>query len=128
MSTQTVSIESILNLSDAMINLDGDAELLQEIMEIFLATAVEQLQNIQNGIQSGDSQQVAVQAHGMKGGASNFCARNFVDSALVLETKAKDGSLEGAQELLDGMKAAFEELKEVAEVINWKEVERNWQG
>jgi len=128
MSTETTSIESILNLSEAMTNLDGDAELLEEIMDIFLETAGEQLQDIQNGIQAEDSKQVAVQAHGMKGGASNFCAKNFVRSALRLEVKAKDGSLDGAQELLDDMKAAFNELKEVAEVINWKEVERSWEG
>ncbi len=128
MSTETTSIESILNLSEAMTNLDGDAELLEEIMDIFLETAEEQLQDIQNGIQAEDSKQVAVQAHGMKGGASNFCAKNFVRSALRLEVKAKDGSLDGAQELLDDMKAAFNELKEVAQVINWKEVERSWEG
>ncbi len=128
MSTETTRIESVLNLSEAMTNLDGDAELLQEIMDIFLETAGDQLQDIQNGIQAEDSKQVSVQAHGMKGGASNFCAKNFVRSALELETRAKDGSLDGAQELLDGMKAAFEELKEVAEVINWEEVERSWEG
>ncbi len=127
MSTETTSIESILNLSEAMTNLDGDAELLQEIMDIFLETAGGQLQDIQNGIQDGDVKAVAVQAHGMKGGASNFCAKNFVRSALRLEIKAKDGNLDGAQELLDGMKASFNELREVAEVINWEEIERNWE-
>ncbi len=128
MSTETTSIESVLNLSEAMTNLDGDAELLQEIMDIFLETAGEQLQDIQNGIQAEDSKQVAVQAHGMKGGASNFCAKNFVRSALKLEIKAKEGSLDGAQELLDDMKAAFDEVKEVAQVINWEEIERSWEG
>ena len=128
MSTETTSIESILNLSEAMVNLDGDAELLQEIMEIFLETAGEQLQSIQNGIEAGDVKAVAVQAHGMKGGASNFCAKKFVRSALRLEIKAKEENLDGAQELLDGMKSAFEELREVAVVINWAEIERNWEG
>ncbi len=128
MSTETTSIESILNLSEAMTNLDGDAELLQEILDIFLETGDEQLQCIQNGIGAKEIKQVAVQAHGMKGGALNFCAGKFSSSALKLENLAKGGSLDGAQEMLDGMKAAFEELKEVAEVINWEEVERGWEG
>ncbi len=127
MSTETTSLESILNLSVAMTNLDGDAELLQEIMDIFLETADDQLLDIQNCIEAEDIKGVAVQSHGMKGGASNFCAKKFVGSALQLEIKAKEGNLDGAQELLDGMKAAFEELKEVAEVINWEEIERNWE-
>lgn len=128
MSTDTPSVESVLNLSEAMTNLDGDAELLQEIMEIFLETAEEQFTAIEAGIDSGNAQQVAVDAHGMKGGASNFCAKNFVRCALKLEMKAKEGTLDGAAELLVDMKAAFAELQEVAAVINWAEVEKNWEG
>jgi HPt (histidine-containing phosphotransfer) domain-containing protein len=127
MSTESTTIDSVLNLSEAMTNLDGDAELLEEILEIFLETADEQLQSIQNGILNDDVKHVAVQAHGMKGAASNLCAIKFVDSALKLELKAKDGNLDGAREMLDAMKAAFEDLKEVAEVINWVEVANGWE-
>jgi len=108
MSSETTTSDSVLDLSAAMINMDGDVELLQEIMEIFLETAV------------------ATEAHGMKGGASNFCASKFVDSALALEKLAKGGSLEGAAGLLDQMRADYAEVKEVALVINWDEVARNW--
>ncbi len=119
MSVETSTVESVLNLAEAMSNLDGDTELLQEIMEIFLETAEGQLAAIQSGIEAGDVKQVAVDAHGMKGGASNFCARNFVNCALKLE---------GAQELLDNMQEAFRELQEVATFINWDEVEKNWNN
>lgn len=127
MSTETTTVESILNLSEAMTNLDGDAELLEEILDIFIDTAEDQLQSIQNSIEIEDVKQVAVQAHGMKGGASNFCAKKFVRSALRLEIKAKDGDLDGAQELLEGMRAAFQDLKDVSVVINWDEIARNWE-
>lgn len=127
MSTETTTIESVLNLSEAMTNLDGDAELLEEILDIFIETGDEQLQSIQNCIEAEDVKQVAVQAHGMKGGASNFCAKKFVRSALRLEIKAKDGNLDGAVELLEGMKAAFADLKEVSVVINWDEIANNWE-
>ncbi len=126
MSTETTTIDSILNLSEAMTNLDGDAELLEEILDIFMETAEEQLESIHNCILAEDIKQVAVQAHGMKGGASNFCAKKFVRSALKLEMRAKDGNLEGSQELLQEMRAAFEDLQEVAAVINWSEVARDW--
>ncbi|PID80799.1 hypothetical protein CSB20_05560 [bacterium DOLZORAL124_64_63] len=128
MSVETSTVESVLNLAEAMSNLDGDTELLQEIMEIFLETAEGQLAAIQSGIEAGDVKQVAVDAHGMKGGASNFCARNFVNCALKLELKAKEGNLDGAQELLDNMQEAFRELQEVATFINWDEVEKNWNN
>ena len=126
MTTDQKTMESVLDLATAMTNMDGDVELLQEIMEIFLETADEQLQSIENCILIGDTGQVATQAHGMKGGASNFCASKFVASALKLEQLAKSGTLDGAQELLDRMRADFQEVREVAQVINWEEVARNW--
>lgn len=126
MSTDTTTIDSVLDLSTAMMNMDGDVELLQEIMEIFLDTADEQLQSIEACISAGDVGQVATQAHGMKGGASNFCASRFVASALKLEQLAKGGTLDGAENLLKAMRDCYGELKDVAVVINWDEVARNW--
>ena len=126
MSTDLTTMESVLNLSQAMANMDGDVELLQEIMEIFLETADEQLQSLENGILNGDVGMVATEAHGMKGGASNLCAAKFVASALKLEELAKSGSLDGARELLAAMRNDYQEVQEVARVINWEEVARSW--
>lgn len=126
MSTDSITMDSVLDLATAMTNMDGDAELLQEIMMIFLETAEEQLQSIDNFILMGDVGQVATQAHGMKGGASNFCANKFVASSLELEKLAKTGSLEGAQDLLVQMRTDFTEVKDVVQVINWNELARNW--
>jgi len=126
MSTQTTTIDSVLDLKTAMANMDGDVELLEEIMEIFLDTAEEQLQSIENCIIIEDVGQVAIQSHGMKGGASNFCASKFVATALKLEMLAKTGSLEGGADLVNQLRVNFNEVKEVAAVINWEEVGRNW--
>ena len=128
MTTELTTIDSVLDLSTAMTNMDGDAELLQEIMEIFLETAEDQLQAIENCILIGDQGQVAIQAHAMKGGASNFCAKKFVASALALEHLAKGGSLDGAEEKLAAMRTDLDEVAEVVPTVNWDEVERNWQG
>lgn len=122
------SVESVLNLAEAMNNLDGDAELLEEIVDIFLETAPEQLESLGNCIQINEIDTVAMNAHGMKGGASNFCAKRFVAAALKLEMKAKTGSLEGADAILSEMNDAFEEMKEVIQVVNWEEVQREWDS
>ncbi len=128
MTNNIVTAESVLDLSEAMANMDGDTELLQEIVGIFLETAESLLETIRQCIEIDDASQVAIQAHAMKGGASNFCAVKFVASALSLERLAKTGSLEGAGTKLDDMCADFAEVVEVAKSINWDEVERNWQG
>ena len=128
MTNETRTIDSVLDLTEAMSNMDGDAELLQEIVEIFMETAKPQLDNIQQCIEIGEMKQVAIQAHALKGGASNFCGRRFVASALKLELLAKSGTLEGAEEVLEQMRSDNAEITEVAQAINWDEVERSWQG
>ena len=128
MSREALSIDGILDLSTAMANLDGDTELLQEIIDIFIETGQEQLQSLADGIAAGDTEKVAVEAHGMKGGASNFSALRFVAAALQLEQLAKQGTLDGAEQLLADMQACFAEVRDVAAVINWDEVASNWAG
>ena len=126
MLQKTRNVEEVLDLSQAMTNLDGDAELLQEIIEIFVETGVIQLTAIDNGIKNNDLPTVTIQSHAMKGGASNFCAKKFVSTALKLEMLGKSGSLVGAEDILAKMREYFEEICEVAEVINWREVESHW--
>lgn len=127
MMHEAPSVQSVLDLAAAMQNMDGDAELLREIVEIFLEVGEPQLDTIQQFIARQDTNQVAIQAHAMKGGAANFCAEKFVAGALQLEMLAKNGSLEGAEPMLAQMRADYAEIVEVARVINWDEVERSWQ-
>ena len=128
MATDILTTESILNLAEAMQNMDGDAELLQEIVEIFMETADNQLQTLVANIAAGETAQVAILAHAMKGGASNFCADRFVASALRLELLAKGGTLDGADEMLATMRDCLDEVAEVVKTVNWDEIARSWQG
>jgi len=128
MSEEITTMDGILNLSEAMENMDGDAELLAEIVEIFVETAPQQFDALAAAIAAGDVADVAIKAHGMKGGASNFCAGKFVGSALKLEQLAKSGTLEGAEDLLAAMRSDYAELGEVVAVINWAQVAAGWQG
>lgn len=128
MSQEIMNLDSVMNLAEAMGNMDGDAELLQEIVTIFMQTGQAQLSTLANAIAAGAVKDVAIQAHGMKGGASNFCARKFVASALRLELLAKSGTLDGAGSLLAAMQANFAELEELVGLINWDEVANNWSS
>lgn len=128
MTHEVGTVDSVMNLAEAMTNMDGDAELLQEIVTIFMETGHEQLAAIEAGIAAGDVKGVAIKSHGMKGGASNFCARRFVASALKLEVLAKSGSLDGAPALLAEMNDGFAELEELVGHINWEQVAQNWPG
>ena len=79
-------------------------------------------------IAAGDVSLTAIQAHALKGGASNFCAGRFVAAALRLELHAKSGSLDGAEQMMADMTARLDEVREVVAAVNWDEIARNWQG
>lgn len=119
MANETLKVEDVLDLAEAIENMDGDVELLQEIVEIFLETASEQLDSIAEGIASQDLEKVGIQSHAMKGGASNFCARKFVASAARLEELMRQDTLEGAVELLQQMRADHDDIVAVAAMIDW---------
>ena len=126
MSTPTNTADSVLDLNQAMNNMDGDVALLEEIIGIFMDTAPRQLENLEECLENGDLVAVAIQAHAMKGGASNFFASRFVAAAFKLELLSKSGIVEGSESLLAGMKEAMDELIEVVAVVNWAEVGKNW--
>lgn len=127
MAHQIADLDTVMNLAEAMTNMDGDAELLQEIVELFMETGPQQLKSLANALAAGAAKDVAIKAHAMKGGASNFCARKFMASALKLEQLAKSGQLDGAEPLLAEMRTSFAELEELVVVINWQEVAQSWR-
>jgi HPt (histidine-containing phosphotransfer) domain-containing protein len=126
MAKDILNLDGVMNLAEAMGNTDGDAELLQEIVTIFMQTGPTQLDALAKVLAAGAVKDVAIQAHGMKGGASNFCARRFVSSALKLELLAKSGTLDGGDALLAAMRENFAELEELVPLINWDEVAQAW--
>lgn len=126
MAKDIVNLDGVMNLAEAMGNLDGDAELLQEIVTLFVQTGPAQLATLAGAVEAGAVKDVAIQAHGLKGAASNFCARKFVASAFALENLAKGGTLAGAGALLAAMRENLAELAELVALINWDEVAQNW--
>jgi HPt (histidine-containing phosphotransfer) domain-containing protein len=63
---------------------EGDTELLQEIVELFLDDSPRQLAAVQAAAAAGDAQALMRVAHTLKGAASNFGAAAVVTAALEL--------------------------------------------
>ena len=111
---------AVVDFDEALENLEGDVELLQDVVEIFMERGQEQLAAIRQAITDADVQTVMIQSHGMKGGSSNFCAKRFGKAALALEMLSKGGSLEGAEEMLDLMVEEFGHLGEKFAATDWE--------
>lgn len=128
MAQDIQAIESVLNLGNAMENLDGDAELLQEVLEIFLEMIPEQLDELDASIQAGSATGLDSIAHSLKGSASNFCAVKFVETALRMEQLGKSGSVAGAPELMRQLREDFADIQKVQAAIVWEDVLQQWSS
>ena len=99
---------------------DGDQDMLKEIIGIYSKEYPEQLQQIQEGLKKNDAITVAEVAHTIKGAVGNFGAEAAFEAALNLEKIGKSGDLSRAQKAYEGLKIELErlnqELKKYSEV------------
>jgi len=112
-------ISRVLDLQGTLENLGGDPELYQELFEFFLDLVPAQLDDLGAAVQAGDVPAVDLQAHAMKGGAANVGAVRVAEASRALEALAKAGSLEGAEQLFDRIRAEFDDLLAVVPNLDW---------
>jgi len=100
------------NLDRAVIleQLEGNSELLIELVQLFLEEAPQLIEAMRKSLQQGDMQELARSAHSMKGAASNFMAHRTAGAALQLEDDAKRGDTESARTALAALEVIVERL------------------
>ena len=82
---------ALCNLRAALERLDGDAELLSMLIAVYLEDSVELLARLTAAIDQRDAANAERAAHSLKGLASNFDAFPAVETALAIETAARQG-------------------------------------
>src|SRR6266853_2774644 len=87
---------------------EGDHELLAEMIQLFLADAPQLLGSMRAALQQGDMILLERSAHSMKGAAGNMSAQVTVNSALHLEQSAKEGDAEASKVNLSALDAAVQ--------------------
>ncbi len=91
--------------------LDGDSELLTEIVELFLEDYPTQLTCIREALKQGDGKVLERSAHTFKGSLSHFGAESAVEAALQLEKMGQQGDLTHAWETYALLEQTVERLK-----------------
>ena len=89
---------------------EGDQELLAEIINLFVDDAPRLMQALRGALQQGDMAVLERLAHSMKGAASNLSANLTAAAALQLEKNAKDRDAGAAQASLANLEAAIDRL------------------
>jgi HPt (histidine-containing phosphotransfer) domain-containing protein len=99
-----------LNRETILRRLEGNSELLTELIQLFLGEAPQLMEAMRKALQQGDMQGLARSAHSMRGAAGNFLAHEITSAASQLEDDAKKGDVESAKAGLASLEAVVERL------------------
>ncbi|CAM2009000.1 response regulator [Acanthopleuribacter pedis] len=97
--------------------LDGDTEMLKEMVGVFLDSCMQQIGDITKAVQDGHADNVRRAAHTFKGSVGNFGAPLVHDLAFEMEQMGREGELGNIQQKLDQLVPMVENLHE--DLQNW---------
>jgi HPt (histidine-containing phosphotransfer) domain-containing protein len=80
-----------LNLDELLVRVDGDGELLRELLSLFKQKLPKYFDDLQEAVAHGDIAQVTFLSHTLKGVLLNLAAAEAADSASRLEQLACHG-------------------------------------
>ncbi len=86
----------VLSREAALAQVDGDPDLLAEVIDLFLKDSPRLLSQMDEAMARADRASLRRAAHTLKGTLGIFGARTAINTALELETVARDGNLEDA--------------------------------
>ena len=98
-----------------------DEDVLNETVKVFLEDAPQTIELLAEAIAAGDSENVKMYAHKLRGLARHVAARKLSDMLYPLETNAREGRLEGSKELFADIRTEFDKLKSFLSQPSWTE-------
>jgi CheY-like chemotaxis protein/HPt (histidine-containing phosphotransfer) domain-containing protein len=98
-----------------------DENVLKETVKVFLEDAPHTIELLAEAIVARDSKNVKMYAHKLRGLARHVAARKLSDMLYPLETKAREGQLEGSETLFAEIRIEFDKLKSFLSQPNWNE-------
>ncbi|MFP4498678.1 MAG: ATP-binding protein [Vulcanimicrobiota bacterium] len=95
----------------------GELDVTQVIIKLFLENYPERIEEIENGIQNNQPDQVRMNAHNLKGSLGYLSSKKAIDLAQKLENAGETKKLDTAAQLLEQLKTEIEFMKPVLEKI-----------
>jgi PAS domain S-box-containing protein len=90
--------------------LDGDVELLAQIMEIFVESFPAQMSDLRDALNRGDTDAIARSAHALRGALSNFSAPEAYEVVQRLEQAGRAGRLSDVGEVFRQLEGVVQRL------------------
>jgi PAS domain S-box-containing protein len=101
---QDIVINELINKSEVLRRLDGDSQLLQELIDLFLAESGPLLQELSEAVANQDANGLNRTAHKLKGSVSIFGSRAVRETASAMETMGHERDLRKAAPALAELK------------------------
>jgi len=96
--------------AEVLRRMDGDRELLRELVDLFVVQAPRAVAEIRRCLEAGDAAGVERTAHLIRGSALNFGTSAVTEAAFVLERMGRSGVLSGAESSLSELERGLERL------------------
>lgn len=113
-------IEAPVDLAAALRWVDGDRELLAELIEIFLEDCPKRLQELDHAMKEGNASGVRQAAHSLKGMVAGFDAGSAHRLAAEMESLGKAGDLSKALDLLSTLQLEFSRVMNYLKTADWR--------
>jgi two-component system sensor histidine kinase/response regulator len=103
------SLSAIFDIDALRDRVGGDDEFLHELVGVFVTTMEERIIALLSAVNRGDPAGVAMEAHAIKGAASNVDARALATAAAALEKSARQDSF--SVEEVEAVRMAWQETR-----------------
>ncbi len=97
--------------SFALEQTDGDEELLEELIELFISTSLKNLEELKVAVQGEDPSAVILAAHSLKGSSASLGIEAVRVLAMEMEKDARGGSIASAKDNLGEMESLLGQLR-----------------
>ena len=108
---QTDSATSGFNVEAALIQVDGNEELLRRLAQLFFDDCPMYLGGIEAAIAADDAAALTAEAHGLKGALNMLALSEPMEAALELEEMGKSNDLSTARDTFDRLERRIAALK-----------------
>ncbi len=108
----------ILDRDHLFDNVDGDPELLEEIVSLFFESTSEILETIRAAVTQANSESLNSSAHQLKGALANVGAKAATEAANDLENMGRSGMLTGLERAMQSLETEMSRLEpELQELV-----------
>ena len=116
-----MAIDDYLDRKTLNERLDGDMELLKELVVIFNEDSPQLMSNIKDAIDKKDAESLRKSAHTLKGSVANFSAKAVFDISFELEKNGKNNELQDVESTFNQLTIEIKNFLKALEDISKEE-------